>query len=222
MKRVEIRIFLLAILVILTSYVPDSEIKKKSFFFSINEISTTGDKILSEKDLEKKFKYLIGKNLLFFDSVGLTERIKNIDYIDTIKIKKIYPNKLIIEIIEKKPVAIQVKNKNYLYITSGGEFIKFKYNELYEKLPYVFGEGKNFNRIYRILVNNNFPIKKIKSFYHFEIERWDILLKNNKLIRLPSIDYEKSLKHYLSNREKVNFNNFNVFDYRIKNELILK
>ena len=35
MKRVEIRIFLLAILVILTSYVPDSEMKKKVFFFQL-------------------------------------------------------------------------------------------------------------------------------------------------------------------------------------------
>ena len=30
-----------------------------------------------------------------------------------------------------------------------------------------------------------FPISEIKSFYYFDIGRWDIVLKNNKVIKLP-------------------------------------
>ena len=44
----------------------------------------------------------------------------------------------------------------------------------------------------------NFPISKIKSFYYFEIGRWDIILKNNKVIKLPAKNFVESLKIYMN------------------------
>ena len=41
------------------------------------------------------------------------------------------------------------------------------------------------------LKNINFPIADIKSFHHFEIGRWDILLNNEKLIKLPQDNYKE-------------------------------
>ena len=86
----------------------------------------------------------------------------------------------------------------------------------------MFGKNINFDNIFSTLKIMNFPIKKIKSFYYFEIDRWDIILKNNKTIKLPSEDYSDALNNFILINEDENFKKFNTFDYRIKDQLILK
>ena len=45
---------------------------------------------------------------------------------------------------------------------------------------------------------------------------------DNKVIKLPVTNYTSSLKNYLNLKEKKEFKNYKVFDYRIRNQLILK
>tara|TARA_B100000575_G_C22976416_1_gene563479 strand:- start:410 stop:553 length:144 start_codon:yes stop_codon:yes gene_type:complete len=45
---------------------------------------------------------------------------------------------------------------------------------------------------------------------------------NNKTIKLPIKNYEKSLKNFLRINEMDDFTKFKVFDYRINEQLILK
>ena len=91
-----------------------------------------------------------------------------------------------------------------------------------EKLPNIFGKQKNFLKIYSILMKINFPISKIKSFYYFDLGRWDILLKNKVVIKLPVKNFDISLKNFMDIYQKINFEKYTIFDYRIKDQLILK
>ena len=47
------------------------------------------------------------------------------------------------------------------------------------------------------------------------------MLKNNVIIKLPEKNFKSSLKNYLELKEKINFENYSIFDYRIKDQLIL-
>ena len=64
-------------------------------------------------------------------------------------------------------------------------------------------------------------MNEVKSFHYYDIGRWDIILKNNKLIKLPNQSYVNSLKKYLILKDDKNFEKYKIFDYRIKNQLIL-
>ena len=55
----------------------------------------------------------------------------------------------------------------------------------------------------------------------YESKRWD-LETQEILIRLPTEDYIESLKNFMILKKKDNYNHYKVFDYRIKNQLILK
>ena len=68
----------------------------------------------------------------------------------------------------------------------------------------------------------DFPIGSIKRYILFETNRWDIETKNNRIIKLPEVNYGESIKNYLSLRNKNEFKNYKIFDYRINNQLILK
>jgi len=68
----------------------------------------------------------------------------------------------------------------------------------------------------------DFDLKLIKQFNYYDINRWDLLLVDEKLIKLPPEGYEESILKFLEIYEKDNFKKFKLFDFRLKNELILK
>ena len=78
------------------------------------------------------------------------------------------------------------------------------------------------NFFFKILKQMNFPLNLIHKLNYFDIGRWDIVLKNDKLIKLPKKNYTMSIKKFLSIYEKDNFVNFSVFDFRVKGQLVLK
>ena len=61
----------------------------------------------------------------------------------------------------------------------------------------------------------------IKSFYFFESGRWDLILHDDKVIKLPIKNYLFSLKNFMLSKTNSNFDNYKIFDYRIKDQLIL-
>ena len=44
---------------------------------------------------------------------------------------------------------------------------------------------------------------------------------DGKLVKLPIKDYLSSLKNFMLSQADSNFNNYKIFDYRIKDQLIL-
>ena len=98
------------------------------------------------------------------------------------------------------------------------DFIDIK---IYKDLPTVFGNGKFFYSLYQDLQNIRFPIERIKSFYFFESGRWDLVMHDDKVIKLPTRNYLSSLENFMLSKDNSNFNNYKIFDYRIKDQLIL-
>ena len=193
-----------------------------SNYFSIDEILIENNKILNSTEIKNEFSFLYEKNLFFLKNKNIKKKLKQNSFVDSFEIKKIYPNKIIIKIFEKKPVAIlQNKRKKY-YFTDKGEVIKFLELKKYNDLPIVFGDKVSFNIFYENLKKMNFPTNKIKSFYFFESNRWDLVTTKNQTVKLPSNNYLESLNNFLQLEIDQNFEKYKIFDYRINNQLILK
>ena len=43
------------------------------------------------------------------------------------------------------------------------------------------------------------------NFNYFDIGRWDLILKNNRVIKLPVRNFTNSLKNYLELNKEINF-----------------
>ncbi len=100
--------------------------------------------------------------------------------------------------------------------------IEFNNLPKYQNLPYVFGNRDDFEIFYNNLKQINFPLNIIEKYTFYETKRWDLKTKNNKVIKLPSENYTKSLKSFLKLKDNNSFENYKLFDYRISNQLILK
>ena len=190
--------------------------------FEIDKIEIRNLKILEEKRIKNLFyNELYGSSLLILDKKKINSILNDNKLIEYIELKKIYPSKLQIIIHEKETIAIINFKQTKYYLTKSGEEIEFFQNFILEKLPNIFGKQKNFLEVYSALSQLKFPISEIRSFYYFDIGRWDIILNNNKVIKLPVINFVDSLKNYMELNKKINFKKYSIFDYRIKDQLIL-
>ena len=122
---------------------------------------------------------------------------------------------------EKIPIAILHYKKGKFYISNKGKLINFIEIKIYKDLPTVFGNGESFYSLYQDLQSIRFPLEKIISFYFFESGRWDLVMQDDKVIKLPVKDYLSSLRNFMLSITNSNFNKYKIFDYRIKDQLIL-
>lgn len=212
--------WLIILFIILTTYNPKKNLLYK-FTFNINHIEIENNKVVDTREIKEKLTFLYSENLLFLNTKVISTSLSSITFIDSFSIKKIYPNKIKLLITEKIPIAILQNKKNKYYISDKGDLINFKKFIAYNNLPIVFGGRKFFYSLYKELHNIKFPLKIVKSFYFYESGRWDLITHDNKVIKLPIKNYLSSLENFMISKNNDKFKNFKVFDYRIKNQLIL-
>ncbi len=211
---------LIILFILLTTYTP-----KFNFIINSNlhiqKIKVENNSIIEADEIKKKLSFLYTENLFFLNIKDIEENLKNETFIESFSIKKIYPSTLKLIIVEKIPIAVLQNRKKKFYISDKGDLINFINIEIYNDLPTVFGNGENFYSLYQDLQNIKFPLEMIKSFYFFESGRWDLIMDDDKVIKLPINNYLSSLENFMLSKGNSNFNNYKIFDYRIKDQLIL-
>ena len=210
----------LILLIILSTYKPEKLFLSSKF--KIEQIKIENNSIVKESDIKKNIAHIYDKNIFIIDTQNIQNILKKNTFIESFEIKKIYPNKIIIKIYEKKPIAILEYKKQKFYINQKIDLIDFVDLEEYRELPIVFGNKDYFKLLYTNLKKINFPLDIIKKYYLQDSKRWDLEVVNKKIIKLPAENYIKSLENFMYLMNEKNFEEFKLFDYRINNQLILK
>ena len=224
MKKEKSFFLWLFLFIFLTTYSFNSAQEKTSAFLPIKIIEIEGINNSDKKEIVKRLNQFRGKSIIFISRNQLKESAYSLQFVKELRAKKIYPDKIKLIIIEHKPIGIFInKNKKFI-ITNGEELIENYQVNKFKDLPLVYGKeaGKNFPTFYQSLESMNFQTELIKQFNYFDINRWDVILKDGKVVKLPTENYENSLNKFLSIYKKNNFSNFKVFDFRIKGQLVLK
>ena len=214
----------LFIFIFLSTYSLNSAQKKKISIFLIKNINIEGNINVNTADLKNKLNEFYGKSLIFLNRKELSQIASEFVFIKEIKIKKVYPSTINILIKENEPLAILIENeKKTLLLEMGNTTTNYIINHK-ESLPIVKGKGaeKKFYKLYKTLKGVNFQMDLINEINYFAIDRWDILLKNGKLLKLPTERLESSVEKFISIYDKDNFKNFKIFDFRINGQLILE
>ncbi len=206
--------------ILLTTYTPKLNLVINSKL-NIQKIEIEKNSIIKSDRIKKKLNFLLEENLFLLNLKDIEKNLNDETFIESFSIKKIYPNTLKIIIVEKKPIAILHKKREKFYISNKGDLINFIDINTYNDLPTVFGNGESFYSLYKDLQNISFPLEKIKSFYFFDSGRWDLVMYDKKIIKLPTENYLSSLKNFMLSKSNNHFNNYKIFDYRIKDQLIL-
>ena len=189
--------------------------------FNLKKINIENNFLLKEADLKNQLNQFYGKNLIFLKNIEVEKALLKNSFIESFTLRKEYPNTLKIKIFEKKPLAILINKKKKFYLSEKVDLIKFQNFKNYEKLPLVLGNQEEFRVLYDNLKEISFPINHIKNFTLYESNRWDLETVDQIIIKLPPKNYIKSLGNFLTIKGNENFTKYKIFDYRIKDQLIL-
>ena len=189
---------------------------------TINEIRFENNKIVSDEELIKDLSFLYNKNIIFLNTLEIKKKLKKNSFIESLQIKKIYPNELVIKIFEKQPIAIIFQENKKFFLGKKFELIKYKDILKYENLAVINGNEKSFKKLFINLKKTKFPTDLVKEYELLKSGRWNIELIDGKLIKLPINNYKQSLINFLTIKSNSNFEKYKIFDYRLNDQLILK
>ena len=215
--------FYLFILIFLSSAFNLNIISKFKKLNLISHIKIIG---LSEKEnriLQKNLKIFINKNIFLVSREEVIEILKNNNFLDSYNIVKVFPSKILVNAQKTEFVGITILDGKKFYIGKNGKLTEVSLVEKEYNLPRVFGtfEVIEFLKLQETLNSNGFDLSKIKKYYHYKSNRWDIENNNNVILMLPSQDIEKALSNYrylLRTNEVIEKN---LIDLRIENKIIL-
>ena len=107
-------IFFLFIFLSLTTYEFNQE---KSFsLFKIKHVHFINNNHLEENIKYKIINYLENKSLINVNDKKISSLLIESQWVENFKINKNYPNKIILQINEFKPIAVFKKKKNYILL----------------------------------------------------------------------------------------------------------
>ncbi len=216
------RLLIASVLLLLLSTYNIQKSRNFNSELNIKKIDVENNKFVEDKIIKNKLSFLYETNLFLLKQKDIKSKLKDIDFIDSFEVKKIFPNKIKIKIYENIPIAIIQNKTEKKFYTNNDKAIDFIEIKELSNLPMVFGDYRSFSDFYKVLIKVNFPFNEIKKFYLFESKRWDILTKNNQTIKLPIKNYEISLLNFIDLKDQINFGKYKIFDYRINNQIILK
>ena len=208
------------LIILLTTFISEKNFTIKNL--TINEIRFENNKIVSNEELIKDLSFLYNKNIIFLNTLEIKKKLKKNSFIESLQVKKVYPNKLVIKIFEKQPIAIIFHENKKFFLGKKFELIKYKKIFKYENLAVINGDEKSFKKLFINLKKTKFPSDLVKKYELQKAERWNIELIDGRLIKLPINNYKKSLKNFLKIKADRNFEKYKIFDYRLNDQLILK
>ena len=226
MKKFIKLILLFIILTFLTTYTSKTikDALNQSKFFEIKKIEILKNNLITKNAIYTKLNEIKGRNIFLIKNSDIEKLLIEINFFNKVKIRKKYPDTIILNIFETKPLAILIKKKKKYLIDNKSNLIDLNKNINTTDLPTVFGESAEmyFLNFYDNLKNNNFLTNKIQNFYYFQIGRWDIQLLNGQLIKFPSTNIVESIGQIVKLLNRKDMKKYNVIDLRIKNKLVVE
>ena len=215
--------FYLLILLFLSSTFNFNIISKFNNLNLISHISIVG---LSEKEknlLQTNLEIFKNKNIFFVRKEEVLEILKKNSFLGSYNIAKVFPSKILVNVKKTKFVGVTILDGKKFYIGKNGKLTEVSLVEKEYNLPQVFGnfEVNKFLNLQEILNINGLNLDKIKKYYYYKSNRWDIKNSDDVVLKLPSQNIENALKNYRSLIKTNKIIKNNLIDLRLKNKIIL-
>lgn len=145
--------------------------------FNIEKIVIKGNEKLNEEEIKELSEIKIGDNI--FSTLGVVSKvkIKKNRHVEEVEVKKIYPNKIEINIAERKEeYQIYTETGCYIYIDSQGYIIDYSL----EKLPIIAITGMEIteSRMQELDRLEENDLEKMENILHIKQESQQIELIN--------------------------------------------
>ena len=229
MKKKNYLFLWILLFIFLTTYSFNSSQNTQFTFLPLKKIQIEGANNSDNKKIAETLDQFKGKSIIFVNRYKMNRSINNLQFIKELKIKKIYPDTVRLEIIEYKPIGIYFFNEKYFVFDENGKIIDQIYITDFTHQSLLIFKGKSANlkanSLINILKNNDFKKKyQIESLEFINKRRWDINLYSNVKLMLSEEDPNKSIQNFIMIQNKLSetdINNIKTYDLRNLKKTIL-
>lgn len=190
-------------------------------FLNINKIEILGISNSEKNHFQTRLEYLYDKNIFKIKKNEILDLLSTEKILESINIKKNYPSKLIANFKKTEFIAITKVNNLDYYIGSNKNLILTS-NEK-KKLPQI-NQSTNYNdllKLKKIIDQSNLNFNSIIEITYFKSGRYDLLMANGLIVKLPINNLESSVKFLEKIIFRNEFNNLKIIDLRLNNQLIV-
>ena len=193
---------------------------------TIDQVDITGNSETSQIDILQTIYMTGAQTLPGLDVFAAREAIQAMPWIKSAALTKVYPDRVVVEIEEKKPYAIWQRGQDVLIIDRDGVPIVPYSTTRFTDLPFVVGVGAEraaSELIDRIEVVPELT-PRVRAYIRVAERRWDLRLDNGVTIQLPEIDpIEAAAEVVRMDREtRLLSRDIRAVDMRVSDRMVIK
>lgn len=154
--------------------------------FGINEIQISGQRLTRDEEIVELLTLAAGNSTLNFDVEKARELLGWLRAVDTVTVRKVYPNQIVVDIVEKLPVARwRVEDTTYLLDREGTRIGVD--SGAYAELPLVVGDGAadDAQVTLQLLERHEALRQDLAALSRIGDRRWDLIYYTGLRVQLP-------------------------------------
>ena len=193
----------------------------------LNEITISGQKQTSDKQIYAKLDIAGTKSIWMFDAAAARQRIETLPWIDKSSVKRIFPDRLHIEIKERVAVARWRRSDHEVLIDRAGRELGRPRGSKRDiaRLPLFVGEGagEHAHAIHAAVMAQPDLNARIMYFERVAGRRWTLHLKDGVAIHLPAKKWDVALIRMMRGiaGQRLFDKKFSILDLRIPEQHLL-
>lgn len=202
------------------------DIAARALGFGLDVITISGQRELSEHEVLAVAGLSDRNSLPFLDAREVRERIKAAPLVREASVRKLYPNRLVIELTERDAHALWQKDGDIFVISADGTPIDSIHDDRFVHLPFVVGDGANerIAEFHRIVEAAGDLKSKIRAGVLVTHRRWNVKLTTGVDVKLPEIGAEAAMAALakLAKEQRIIEKDLISIDMRIPGRLVAR
>jgi len=172
------------------------DIVARNIGFGISAITITSQSGLSETTILKAAGIGPNSSLPFLDAANVRDRLMALPIVADAQVRKLYPDRLIIDITERQPFALWQKDGVVNMVSANGTPIGELTDLNYAGLPLVAGEGANtrVSEFLDLLDALGDQKSKFRAGVYIGERRWNLKTNSGIDVKLPQQNPQEALK----------------------------
>ena len=175
------------------------DVAARALGLGVDIVTVSGATHMSEPRLLAIAGISAKASLPFFDVAAARERLEADPLVKQASVRKLYPNQIVIDIVERAPFAVWQKDGELKAVAADGAPIDDVRDGRYAGLPFVVGEGANERaREFASLLDAMEELRtRVEAGVLIGGRRWNMRLKNGIDVKLPETDPEGAVARLL-------------------------
>ena len=192
----------------------------------VDEVLVNGRQNTTKNSLLEALNVKLGEPILGLDLDVIQSRVVALPWVKTAQIQRQLPDKVVINLVERRPTGRWQRNGRLALIDEDGVTIRKLSGDLFQHLPIIIGNDApaKVKQVLPILKKEPELFRRVKALTFVSSRRWNVRVDDKIDIKLPEKQIDKAWSHLatIEKGHKVLNDDVVAVDMRIIDQFIIK